>query len=188
MGRRRIVDPRPRLFMAVEGEGEYQFVLWLKDLCVERGVNLAIDPRDLTGGDPLTMLPAATKTQRLGAEKGAYTRSCLIVDQDRLTMSADAFRAMVKDAGFTPVLQRPNFEGLLLRLHEGEEASRFEASRQQIEARLRQRWPDVWGGNRKGVIPKAQLAARFSLSDLHRAAPHDPDLRTLLEFVRLWPP
>jgi hypothetical protein len=188
MGKRRIIDPRPRLFVAVEGEGEHQFVLWLKKLCEGRGLNLAFDPYGLSGGDPLAMLSASVDRRRFGVEKGAYARSCLIVDQDRLTVPIDVFRRRVADAGFTLVLQRPSFEGVLLRLHAGEEASRFEASKQIIEARLRQKWPDIWDGNRKGLIFKDQFAARFTLADLHRAAAHDPDLRALLEFVRLWPP
>ena len=76
------------------------------------------------------------------------------------------------------VFQQPNLEGLLLRLHPGQDRRRVSA--RDALAELRKVWPDY----RKP--PTAyQLKQRFSVSDLRRAARHDEELKKLLTVVGL---
>lgn len=98
----------------------------------------------------------------------------------------DRLRRQAK--GLHLVIQRPNHEGLLLRLIAGEERGWFEETPKRIKARLEEKRPRIWDGNRKRALTVEELESLFTLADLHRAATHDPDLRRLLEIVGLWPP
>lgn len=78
------------------------------------------------------------------------------------------------------VFQKPNLEGLLIRLHSGQERRRIAARTSSSE--LRKVWPEYT------KPPTTQdLIRRFSLSDLQRAAKYDSELQELLEIVGLKP-
>ena len=77
------------------------------------------------------------------------------------------------------IFQKPNLEGLLLRLHEGHEQRSIGS---EVAAReLRKQWPEY----AKASLTAAQLKQRFSLMDLQRAARHDEELGRLLDVLGL---
>ncbi len=77
------------------------------------------------------------------------------------------------------VFQDPNLEGLLVRLHTGQEQRRIAAS--DSESELRKLWPAY-----QKPPTAEQLRQRFTLDDVRRAAVHDQNLRKLLEVIGLW--
>jgi hypothetical protein len=84
-------------------------------------------------------------------------------------------RSRIEDRGH---FQDPNLEGVLLRLHPGQE--RRKVAPQDAERELRRLWPEY-----RKPPTAAQLKQRFSVSDLRRAARHDGELRKLLSVVGL---
>ena len=106
----------------------------------------------------------------------------MLLDADRIPQDRaagrDAFRA-AKKWGLKIILQRPNLEGLLLRLHEGREQRSITA--EVAERELPKLWPEYV----KGSLTAAHLKQRFSLVDLQRLARHDEQLRKLLEVLGL---
>lgn len=101
------------------------------------------------------------------------------MEQDRQA-GRDA-RKLADKSRLDLVLQCPNLEGLLLRLHPGHEYRRIQA--QEAEDELRKVWPEY----RKPPTAE-QLDRRFDLPDLLRAAGHDPHLQRLLEVLDLYQP
>ena len=77
------------------------------------------------------------------------------------------------------VFQDPNLEGLLVRLHTGQEQRKIRAS--DSESELRKLWPEY-----QKPPTAEQLRQHFTLDDVRRAAVHDQHLRTLLEVIGLW--
>ena len=73
---------------------------------------------------------------------------------------------------------RPNLEGLLVRLHKGQETREIQSARALAE--LQRMWP----GYEKSVSANA-LYGRFSLNDLRRAARYDEQLRRRLELLSI---
>ena len=80
----------------------------------------------------------------------------------------------------TIVFQDPNLEGLLVRLHRGQEQRKIQASDSVSELRK------IWSAYQKPSTAE-QLRQRFTLEDVRRAAVHDQHLRKLLEVIGLWP-
>ncbi len=77
------------------------------------------------------------------------------------------------------IFQDPNLEGLLVRLHAGQEQRKIRAS--ESESELRKMWPEY-----QKPPTAEQLHQRFTLDDVRRAAAHDQHLRKLLEVIGLW--
>ena len=76
------------------------------------------------------------------------------------------------------IFQDPNLEGLLIRLHQGQEDRKIAADNAMAE--LRKVWPEY------SKPPTAdQLSKRFALSDVQRAAQHDSELQRLLKVLGL---
>ncbi|MCY4646969.1 MAG: hypothetical protein OXE73_08850 [Gammaproteobacteria bacterium] len=106
----------------------------------------------------------------------------MMLDADRiqedLKVNRDAF-ACAHKWGLKVILQKPNLEGVLIRLHEGHEQSSIDP--RSAERRLRRLWPAY----KKGSLTADQLQQRFSLRDLQRAERHDEQLRRLLKILGL---
>jgi hypothetical protein len=171
--------------MAFEGESERAFGAWLQDLCDDRGLNLHLDrPRGMAGGDPLGLVECALELRRRSKVQAGlgHRSSCLLIDADRLddgsSRSRDAIRLAERER-LVLIRQRPAFEGALLRLHPGQERM-FPATAGEAERLLRR----IWDGYSKPPT-KVQIAARFALTDLRRAAEIDTELGSLLKLIGL---
>jgi hypothetical protein len=176
--RRRV---RTRLFFGVEGDGEQAFCRWLQELCNDAGRYLHLDTRNLCGGDPLRMAQEACALRERGLERGEYKFSILLIDGDRLQEGqprTEQTRQLVEREGFRLIVQQPNQEGVLLRLHEGHEQVFPTASRVKEALRL------VWREYEK-PIEFRELRRRFTLECLATAARHDPALSELLDILEL---
>ncbi len=106
----------------------------------------------------------------------------VLLDSDRIRQDRQAGRDAFERAnkwGLEIVFQKPNLEGLLLRLHEGHEQRSI---RSEVAAReLRKQWPEY----AKASLTADQVKQRFSLIDLQRAAKYDEQLHKLLEVLGL---
>jgi len=179
--RRKLRVLRARLFFGVEGEGEQAFCRWLQQLCDESGRYLHLDVHNLCGGDPLKMLQEALERRRRGLERGEYIASVLLLDGDCLEeghpRTLQTWQLAERES-FRLIVQKPNQEGVLLRLHPGRERE-FPTASRSIEA-LRH----VWQGYEKPVEFR-DLRKRFDLNCLLTAALHDPALSELLKILGL---
>lgn len=110
-----------------------------------------------------------------------HDRRFALMDSDRLAEDRRSGRdpaPTAAEAGIELVLLEPNLEGLILRLHEGQETRKPAPG--SVENDLKKLWP----GYRKP--PSADdLQKRFGVDDLRRAARRDERLRTLLEALEL---
>lgn len=112
----------------------------------------------------------------------AYIASVLLIDTDRLDdRSPNSARAKVEaeQADLQLIRQRPRFEGVLLRLHDGYE--RAFLSETETDVRLRRVWPKY----DKGRVTRYELRQRFTHADLKRAASWDEGLETLVALLGL---
>ena len=80
--------------------------------------------------------------------------------------------------GLQLVYLQPNLEGLLFRLHDGNERRRV-AARSALRE-LRATWPEY-----RKPPTAGELSRRFSRDDLSRAARHDSELQRILRVVGL---
>jgi hypothetical protein len=180
--RRRPVPQRARILLAGEGDSEVALGAWLNELCRAAGVHVHLDVRALGGGDPLALVEEALRQRERRAGPGLpYRASVLLLDTDRLEDGSErSSRAAVLAArsGLRLVRQRPCFEGTLLRLHPGQEGLFLTVAETRL--RLARSWPGY------GKPPtRYDLARRFRVGDLLRAAASDDDLGALLAVVGL---
>ncbi len=177
------LKPRTRFFLAVEGESEQSFAKWIQDLA---GAELSIhlDVHVLGGGGFTSMLEKAKYTHaKKAAAHGPYKKRILLLDSDRADRAdnpdwpEEKLRKAVSASGFILCLQRPNHEGILLRLNPGAETRRC-ADAASAEKLLKQHWPGY-----KKPTDARELRGRFTRDDLIRAGRHDPDLGALLAAI-----
>ena len=182
MPRRRPVPRRERIFVATEGESEQSLARWLQGICDRQGLRIHLDVVVAGGGDTRAVVEYAVDRRRRHNESRIRDKGALVfLDADRLAEDLAAGRDPETVAGRADlrlVYLRPNFEGLLYRLHPGRE-TRFPAAN-DAETRLKRLWPDY-----DKPMPAAALDGRFGLHDLRRAASHDPGLRDTLTLLGL---
>ena len=174
------IPQRTRMFIGTEGESEAAFAAFLRTLCDDEGLHVHFDIRAGSGGAPKSIFREALKQRNRRQSRGRYRRSICIMDRHEFDADHQnlEIRRAATAAGFDLILFAPNFEGLLLRLHEGWETRRV--SPQDTRRELQRLWLDY----RKP--PNADdLNQRFSLPDLRRAAKHDGNLDRLLDLVGL---
>lgn len=172
------VRVRPSIFVGAEGAGEQGFVRWLRGLVESRGIRLHLDVFVVGGGDSLVLVEAAIRRRDRGER---YRASLLPLDEDRLVVDGQRGVAAIRAAQTSNlhlIVQRPNQEGLLLRLFSGDE-QRF-AAPAMARRELLQRWPEY-----HKPVNAVDLARRFLLEDLRRAARFDVDLSRLLGLLGL---
>ena len=105
-----------------------------------------------------------------------------MLDEDRIERDMHAgldAKAVAFKNGLALILQSPNLEGLLLRLHSGYERRRIRARDTMQE--LKKVWPSY-----SKSLTAAELDRQFDLNHVLRAAEHDEHLRRLLEILGLW--
>lgn len=190
--RRRTARPQGnRILIATEGAGDAAFVTWLKILSEDHATGLVPIIKECGGGGPVSIHAEAVRIKRREERlrDEPFLRSAHLIDGDRelsVPVFEQEFRRTLENDDFRLIVQRPRLEGVHLRLHAGYERHFPQAG--EDERLLRRVLPGIWGGNHRRALRTDQFAARFTLVDLHRAAPHDPELETLLRFVGLWPP
>jgi hypothetical protein len=172
---------RTRFFVAVEGQSEQSFVAWLQRLS-ELDLHIHLDTFLLSGGGYKTMLENAVREHKRRSKKsGSYERCFLIVDGDRANQGdwpIAELRRRANKAKFIVCIQRPNHEGLLLRMMPGMERETSDAASARIKLK------NKWESYQKPANAYA-LARQFSMNDLLRASKLDPDLQNLLEKIGL---
>ena len=112
---------RKRFFVAVEGESEQSFVTWLQRLA-EKELHIHLDGVPLGGGGFKSMLQKAVKLHKRRCRIGVYQDRFLIVDWDRAEQGDWSIEKLRHEAArfkFAVVVQKPNHEGLLLRMTPG---------------------------------------------------------------------
>ena len=181
MRRRSRIEPRQIIFIGVEGPSERAFVQFLARCGDDAELRLHLEAKPATGGDTLAIVEEANRRlERHPTRKEIKTRLVLL-DRDRLEQDLRAgrdARAFASKRKIEIVFQEPNLEGLLLRLHPGQEQRRV--TPQDAERELRKLWPEY-----RKPPTAARLKQRFSVSDLRRAARHDRELQRLLNVVGL---
>ena len=181
MRRRSRVEPRQAIFIGVEGPSERAFVQFLAHCCDDAGRHLHLDVKTATGGDTVAIVEEAKRRLERHPARMEIKTKLVLLDRDRLDQDIEAGRnprPLALKGNITLVFQDPNLEGLLLRLHPGQERRRV--APQDAEKELRKRWPEY-----RKPPNAAQLKQRFAVSDLRRAARHDGELRKLLIAVGL---
>ena len=154
---------------------------FLQRICEDRGLLLAVDVRSAHGGDSESVVRAAGHQLAKHAGRREIRDRLVLLDRDRLDRDIEAGRdaqAAAADLGLEIVFQEPNLEGVLLRLHSGQEGRRVHARAALTE--LRRVWPEY---DKPPTVD--QLTRRFNFSDLDRAARHDTELRRLLSVLGL---
>jgi hypothetical protein len=121
-----MVPRRTRIFIGCEGDCEVALVAWLQRLCDTLGLYHHLDrgPAAAGGGDTLAIVETCRDFRSRGRQKGAYARSLIILDRDRIAGDGERGRRAIATAareGFLLVFSKPNIEGLLLRLIIGHE-------------------------------------------------------------------
>ena len=132
MRRRRPVPQRRAIFVRVEGQSELAFVRFLGKCCERQSLHLHVDARPANGGDSVAVVEAAARYVR---RHPGHSRKLVLLDEDRLEQDRQAGRDARKLAdisGLDLVLQCPNLEGLLLRLHPGHEHRRIRRRKQRM--------------------------------------------------------
>lgn len=179
--RGRVVARRRVVFVGGEGPSERAFARFLQQCCTDAALNVHLRSWEGSGGDSLSVVRDMTrflKRQQFAAE---VATKLVLLDEDRIAEDnrngRDA-RAFARQSGIGIVLQTPNLEGVLLRLHPNNEQRVVSAHEAERELKR------VWPGYRKPPI-SSQLSKRFSVDDLRRAAKYDPELRHLLATIGL---
>ena len=178
--RRRSVKPRRVIFIGVEGKSDQAFVRFLGRCCEEAGLHLHLEVKPGNGGDSVAVVEEAARHLKRSGKSNISDRLVLL-DRDRIKQDLQAGRdaqAVASKAKLEIIFQEPNLEGLLIRLHPGQENRRIAADNAITE--LKKVWPEY------SKPPTAdQLSQRFTLSDVQRAAQHDSELQRLLEVLGL---
>jgi hypothetical protein len=113
--------------------------------------------------------------------RGAYQARFLIVDGDRAERGDWSIGKLRREAAkhkITVCVQRPNHEGLLLRMMRGMERKISDAV--SAERNLKSQWPSY-----QKPVNAHTLGRQFSIDDLLRVANVDSDLETLLKTIGL---
>ena len=105
----------------------------------------------------------------------------ILIDHDRLEndLAADQeLVALIKSKDIEIIWQKPNLEGVLYRLHEGNENRIVTAT--DAKGKLTKLWPDY--SKKVNVV---DIEKRFSVHDLKRAAEFDKQLQNLVTILNL---
>ena len=158
-GRRRSVPPRRSFFIAGEGQSERPFARFLQHLCDETGLHVHLDIRPQDGGGSAAVIEQAGRWLKRNRSRREYRARLVLLDRDRVVedpQEGDKAEKAAKRYGFEIVFQDPNLEGLLVRLHRGQEQRKIRASDSASELRK------IWSEYQKPSTAE-QLRQRFTL-------------------------
>ena len=178
----RRIKQRKRFFLAVEGESEQSFIKWIGRLADEQGLHLHLETRVIGGGGFSNLVSEAHRMRTVAARHGTpFRESFLVIDSDRAATgdwSTDKVRAHAKELGLIVCFQRPNHEGVILRMFRGNEMSNF--SRSSVDHQIQAVWPNYQKGQNA-----EKIAQRYLVDDLIRMAKYDEDWKCLLKAIGL---
>ena len=168
------IPRRKRIFVGTEGQSERSFAAWLQSSCDDAGLHVHLDVRVGTGGDSLAIAEYAIQEyKKRSSQFGLFGAAAVLLDADRLkedlAYGRDP-RPVLGTVGITPIFLRPTLEGVLVRLHEGQESRNLNTS--TVKKVLLNLWPDY-----KKPCPAIKLQKRFSIKDVRRAAKYDDELK-----------
>ena len=173
---------RRRIFVGAEGKGEESFAKFLQIICDDECFQVHLDIRVCGGGDTQDVVEfSCTEFRQRSKLLGNYETAFILVDQDRFEQdkrSGRDPRRMLQDTSIELIWQVPNLEGVLIRLHQGNE-QKFVPAKDSMR-QLRKLWP----GYSKNISAE-ELRKRFSIEDLRRVAQHDKRLRKVMELLNL---
>ena len=175
--RRRVV------FVGGEGRSERAFVGFLQQCCTESELNVHLRSWEGSGGDSLSVVHDMSRYLRRQQFTPEVETKLVLLDEDRIdedNRNGRDARALARQSGIGIVLQTPNLEGVLLRLHRNNEQRLVPAHESERELKR------VWQSYKKPPSSN-ELSKRFSVADLRRAAKYDPELRHLLTTIGLIP-
>lgn len=181
---RKIIIPRKRIYLAVEGEGEQSYIKFLQQLSDKNNIHVHLDCDVLSGGGYKTMLERAIAYRtRREKYKGKAKASIIIVDKDRSDNNDDGWpleklQRVANKQDFIVCLQIPNLEGLLFRMFPGKERSKPDMD--SAHKQLLKKWRDY-----QKPANSRTLMNKFSHEDLMRTAKYDPHLKDLLIIIGL---
>ncbi len=179
---KKLIIQRTPHFFSVEGEGEQSVIKWMQELSDQNGLHVHLDCEVLKGGGYKTMLEGAIR-YRKRKERQKAKSSILLVDGDRAERDDGWSLAKLQQEAakhkFTVCVQKPNLEGLLLRLMPGKES--LQPDRSNVQAQLRSAWPSY-----KKPADARMLSEKFTLADLIRVARVDNELKRLLSVIGLY--
>ena len=181
MRRRGQVQPRRVIFIGCEGKSERAFVRFLAHLCQETGLHLHLDARPGNGGDSVSIVREARRHLEKHPDRKSIKDSFVLLDRDRIAQDIKAGRdacAVASRWKIELMFLEPNLEGLLLRLHAGQERRQIVPGDTLKE--LRKVWPEY-----RKPPTATQLRQRFGLPALRSAARHDRELQRLLAVLGL---
>lgn len=183
--RPKLVEPRRVIFIGVEGKNDRAFAQFVQFCCDGEGLHLNLKVATADGGDSVSVVRDATRGLKRHQDRKIISHSLVLLDRDRYAQDVQAGRdaqAEASKAKLEIIFQKPNLEGLLLRLHPGHESREIAADDSITE--LRKVWPEY----SKSSLTADELKRRFTVSDLRRAALHDEGLRRLLDVLGLRAP
>ncbi|HTH49719.1 MAG TPA: hypothetical protein VMB21_19555 [Candidatus Limnocylindria bacterium] len=167
--------------MAVEGMSEQAFVIWLQTLLGE-DLHIHLHPEPLNGGGYESMYKEAVRLlKREQRKSGDFADRFLILDWDREredSWSLEKLRSEAAKSKIKAIVQKPNHEGLLLRLLPGKERDCPDAG--SVKRKLQIQWPSY-----EKPMNARDLSRKFSRDDLLRLARVDDELRRLLAGIGL---
>ena len=181
MGRRLVPQKKP-IFIGTEGESDRAFAQLLQRWCDQEKLWVHLQIKPASGGDSAAVVEDIGRWLAKNDSGKNYQARLVLLDRDRIEQDLRAGRnAQVVATRYKLeiVFQDPNLEGLLVRLHAGQEQRRIRAS--DSESELRKMWPEY-----QKPPTAEQLRQRFTLDDVRRAATYDQHLRMLLEVIGLW--
>ena len=130
-GRRRPVRPRRSFFIAGEGQSERPFARFLQHLCDEAGLHVHLDIKPQDGGGSVAVIEQAGRWLKRNRSGREYQARLVLLDRDRIEAEPQEgiqARSVAARYKLEIVFQDPNLEGLLVRLHTGQEQRRIAAS------------------------------------------------------------
>jgi hypothetical protein len=176
------ITVKQRFWVACEGNAEMAFVAWLNQLAKENGRPVHLESVNMKGGSQESMLEKARRKLAEAKKKGKFVCAFLVVDNDRSdNPPLEKFCKDSKSAGLTLILQKPNFEGVLCRLHS--DYSQQDLDSEKAKTLIKQLWSDY----DKAKLNAYWLRDKFGygLDALQRLAERDEELRNFLTMTNL---
>ena len=176
------ITVKQRFWVACEGNAEMAFVAWLNQLAKENRTPVHLESINMKGGSQESMLEKARRKLAEAKKKGKFVCAFLVVDNDRSdNPPLEKFRKDSKRAGLTLILQDPNFEGVLCRLHS--DYKQQELDSQKVGSLIQ----ELWSGYDKARLNAYWLRDKFGygVDALQRLAERDEELRNFLTMTNL---
>lgn len=177
---RKVIKKRRRVFVACEGQCEQAFIRWIQYLADQSQLHIHLDTHILNGGGYRGMLKTAMGYRAKGIAKGGgYAAAYIALDADRSEgddWDEAELKKQVTLSKLRIIFQRPNLEGVILRLFNGRENGHLDKT--STNAVLLRVWPEY-----EKNFSALDLQKKFTQDDLFRMARHDPDLLAFLRYL-----